>query len=385
MFNLSQSKNKNPILLVDITEDSVSALLVKEGTAKPTILALAERDFLPHQKEKESYFSSVLEALESALTELLPNLNISKTVFFLPPSLYAADFLKIKEERSKSFIVTYSVISSLIEKALNQKGNFIMKEGGGRALPIERRLTSMTLNGYRLTEPYGKKTPQIELSLFLAVSSEEYLEKLKSLLSRYAGHGPILFFARPVAFGASLYHYVYTNPGTFLLFIAEKNTSTLVSIEEGHLIDVFPIPFGKETIITLSAKELGVLPIELEEGLYSKEKRSARDTTLWHKKITLTARKSLIPFFERVADKSFLSKKMCVVGRGPEVLFWQNLFQEGDFWAGTDLFRGLTEKENILPELFFPTASEWVLSTSTTPLSTSLILGTLFLTTIGEV
>lgn len=385
MFNFSQSKQKDATLLIDITEDGLSALVVKEDGGKPMVLALAERDFLPHQKEKESYFSAMLEALESALTELAPSLSVSKTVFFLPPSLYATDFLKIKEERSKPFAVTPSLVGTLIERAVAQKGSFVTKEGQGKALPIEKRLTHITLNGYCLSSPYGKKTPQMEISLFLAVSSEEYLEKLKSLLSRYTSHNHVLFFARPVAFAASLYHHVYTNPGTFLLFIAEKSTSTLVSIEEGHLVDALAIPFGKETIIERSAKGLGVLPAELEEGLTAQEKRSARDTALWHKKIRLETKSLLIPFFETVADKSFLSKNLCVVGKNAEVIFWQNIFKEEDFWTGTDLFRGITQKENILPELFIPAENDQVLRTGTVPLSTSLILGTLFLTTVGEV
>lgn len=260
-----------------------------------------------------------------------------------------------------------------------------MSDGGGRALPIEQRLTHITLNGYRLADPYGKKTPQIELSLFLAVSGEEYLQKLKSLISTFTNHNRVLFFARPVAFAASLYHHLYTNPGTFLLFITEKNKSTLVSIEEGHLIDVLTIPFGKEDILLGLAKQLGILPAELEEGLTSKNKSSARETGSWWTGVIQVARTQLIPFFETIADKSFLSKKICVIGTDIDIAFWQDIFQEGDFWVGTDLFRGISQKETALPEFPVFKEEELVINKSTTPLSTALILGALFLTTVGEV
>ncbi len=188
------------------------------------------------------FIFAMLQTLEAVAKDIeTQKLGAPKKIFCtLSSPWYASQTRTIRFKKNTPFIFSKKLWSELVEKEIAAFEAEELKkysEEGETPRIIEQKTMHITLNGYQTPEPLGKKASELELSLFISISSKKIIDGIEEELKH--------FFHMPVVFSSFLF-------SSFIavrdVFSGEKNF--LVVDVAGELTDVGLI---KDSVLAQSA------------------------------------------------------------------------------------------------------------------------------------
>lgn len=263
--------------IVDVHSGSVGvAIVVLEGTDVPEVI-FTHREYLKVEEHtdtaaklralKNALFTASLEYAQSgqtALREYDPKGRVTEVllVYGAPWAITSTRFIRIEEEAP--FVVTEERIKALIaeaEKADEEEyqATAELKERG--LAIIERSVIHTMLNGYRISEPYGKKATEFSLahiSGLIPSALESMIREVEDKVIPHAHHVSHTFALVLFCVVRDLYPSV---PHGVLIDISGEATEVMI-VQDEVLRESRTFPYGTHTFLRDVAKTLATYPDE---------------------------------------------------------------------------------------------------------------------------
>ena len=256
-MGLFSSKKEKLVAIFDIGSGSVGGMLVsipKDGKSLPTIIKSTRTDIVTR---KELDFNLFLKDMILALGFATRALYQSKLgapdeiVCVLASPWYISETRLIKTSKERSFIFTKKMIDELIQKEITSldilyKGKYGDVESAPEV--IEHPILGISLNGYSVNDPIGKRTRSIEMNMVISLSPKSCLDQIKETLSKTFHHTPVSFSS----FIVSAYIAVrdrYMNHEAYLLLDIGGEVTDVAIISKGVLRDSLSFPYGRKSLL----------------------------------------------------------------------------------------------------------------------------------------
>lgn len=194
-------------------------------------------------------FQEVLSrALNHAVEKNIKPAHIS--CFYSSPWFIAqAHVLKLKQK--EPFVFSEKTLKKIIDDG---RSKFLFTEGenentlsSNNTVLIERRITSIKLNGYETHNPFGKKASSAEVSVFHGALSKEGLESVESCIKRVWRGVPLEHHTAALASFAVIRN-LYDTQNSFLILHISSGVTDISLVSDGCLLEAMSFPIGKKTI-----------------------------------------------------------------------------------------------------------------------------------------
>ncbi len=254
---------KKIVAVLDIGSASVGGALVsipeQNSHEKPEIL-FATRQPLYYQNELnfETFLAAMLQSLDTVLGKLRESGEgiPSRVHTILAAPWYASQTRIVKYAKNVDFVFSDKLWSELVEKESRAFEEVFLKqysEMGDKARIIEGKNINILLNGYPSKDPIGKKTREVELSLYLSISSEEVTTNIEERINTV--------FKSPITFSSFLFNLfavardIFPNESNFIVADIGGEVTDVGVAKNDVLLDTASFPYGTNMLArTLSSK-----------------------------------------------------------------------------------------------------------------------------------
>lgn len=207
MSIFEEKKNKEELAVVfDIGSSSVGGALILVGsTGVPKIIFSIREPIILEKKIKfDRFLTLTLKSLEIVANKIsLAGLGAPKKTFcVLSSPWYASQTRTIVLNKNTPFIFNSKLADSLIEKEVKLfedecKEKFVSTKE--KIVPIELKNMRIMLNGYVVPKPLGQKTRELQMTIFVSMSGEQILQKIKEAVGKHFYSQNIKFSSFAVA------------------------------------------------------------------------------------------------------------------------------------------------------------------------------------------
>ena len=251
----TSSKKERIVAIFDIGSGSVGGAITRipaDGKEIPTIIKSARTE-VPIREDLN--FSVLLEDMLVALNATATSLYEGKVgapdeiVCVLASPWYLSETRIIKIAKERSFVFTRKLADESLNKEISAlKSSYENKYGGVKSAPevMEHHVMGISLNGYLVDDPIGKRSKSVEMHMFISLSPKSCLDKIRQTLSNTFHEMPISFSS----FVMSSYLAVrdkYVTPESYLLLDIGGEVTDVAIISKGMLTASLSFPFGKNT------------------------------------------------------------------------------------------------------------------------------------------
>ena len=201
------SKHKEEIVLVfDIGSSSIGGalFLVQKNNVPQIIYSIREPIIIEKEISFERFLNLALKALEVVANKIsTKGLGVPKKIFcVLSSPWYASQTRTIILKKNALFVFNSKLADNLIEKEVRFVEDECEKEymhKGSKVLLVELKNMQIMLNGYAVSKPLNQKTQELEMTIFISMSGEEVLEKIKGTIGKYFYSDNIKFSSFAIA------------------------------------------------------------------------------------------------------------------------------------------------------------------------------------------
>lgn len=261
-------------LVFDIGSSSVGGALFflnKSGVPK-IVTSIREPIVLLGQMDVDQFLSLTLKSFSVVAEKLVRSgVGAPKKIFcVLSSPWYGSQTRLIKLEKNTPFVFNSKLADSLIQKETEFfKEEHLVKnlETGDQVMPIELKNMRTTLNGYPTQSPLGQKVKELEMTIFISMSSGQFLEKIQKIISDHFHRDDAKFSSFAMASFAVIRD-MFAEHNNFLLIDVGGEMTSVSLIKQDILRESISFPIGKNFIIRGVASKLR-FPLDEAKSLVS--------------------------------------------------------------------------------------------------------------------
>jgi hypothetical protein len=288
MNHLFSTKKEKIVAIFDIGSGSVGGALVRipsDSKSLPTIIKSTRTDIV---NRKEIDFNLFLKDMILALGFTSRALYQSKLgapeeIFcVLASPWYLSETRLIRMSKEHSFTFTKNIVDDLLNKEIESLNlNYKNKYGDVESTPelIEHTIVGVSLNGYHVDDPLGKKTNSIEMNMIISLSPKLCLDKIREAIAKTFHHLPVSFSSFMVASYISVRDR-YMNHDSYLLLDIGGEVTDVGIVSKGILKDSLSFPYGRKSFFRDISDNLNIELRDADElfSLYNKNTLSEKET-----------------------------------------------------------------------------------------------------------
>jgi len=318
MLSLKKSKKRagsRIVVLFDIGSASIAGAVVFFQTGKkPNVLYHTRKSMkLQEELDFDRFLASMLQTLNSVAQDVgrkgLGRIHtgseknrVNHILVTYSSPWHMSQSKTIKIENKKGTTITRRLIDELIKKEENLLAKSSAGEYGSSADDgidvIERAVTDICLDGYSVTDPYGKKPKHAEFSLSLTVMSAGLRDSVESVLEKHLSKRPMSHRSFALV-SFNIVRDLFGKAPNFLLVDVSGEVTDISVVRGNALRDNVSFPKGKHFIYRALKRELGVsldeavstlralntgsvsqkTGLQLEQALYVVQEEWTRDFT----------------------------------------------------------------------------------------------------------
>lgn len=278
-LSTSTNSKKRTIAIFDIGSGSVGGAILELPNASdknPTILTSSRTDITVHN---ELTFKIFVEDMLSALSESAEAIHKSKAgapeaiICSLASPWYISETRIVHMSREHSFIFTQKLADELLAKELSSLELLYKQKYGGtdsQSELIEHDIVGVSLNGYPVEDPIGKRTRSIELHMVVSLAPKICLDKIREELSKTFHHIPV-HFASFMTMSYLSVREKYPDSDSYVLLDIGGEVTDVALVYKGILKASLSFPFGKNSFYKYISTKLDIEPRDAFElfRLYS--------------------------------------------------------------------------------------------------------------------
>lgn len=251
----SKKKKEEIVAIFDVGSGSVGgSMVLTRFMNKPIVLASFRKSFpLRDSIDSNSLLKEMLVSLKEVSEEIQKqSKTVPAKVYIILSSPWVETSLKyIRRRRKEDFIFTQKQARELIEE---ESDSFVNHHESFNQI-IDKKITNVLLNGYNVSNPHGKKTRELEIQLFLSVSSQELIDKMEDVVQKVF-HKKV-FFTSQMFSDAMVVRDIFDDLNSFILIDIDEETTEVSVMRNDLLVGTASFPYGKNTSIRTIAKSLG--------------------------------------------------------------------------------------------------------------------------------
>jgi hypothetical protein len=272
-FSLRGNKKEKVVAIFDIGSGSVGGAITRvptDGKGIPTIIKSARSEVVSREElDFKVFLDDMLNALSSTAKALYEGKvgAPDEIVCVLASPWYLSETRIVKMAREHSFQFTSKLADELLQKEITSLNSLYEKKYGSmKSAPevIEHHVMGVSLNGYLVDEPLGKRSRSVEMHMVISLSPRQALDKIRKTLSNTFHHIPVSFSS----FVMSSYMAVrekYVTPESYLLLDIGGEITDVAIITKGVLKASLSFPFGKRTFFKYMCTKLEIEQRDAEE------------------------------------------------------------------------------------------------------------------------
>lgn len=273
------NKNREKVVAIfDIGSGSVGGALVRifppvDGVQKaPTIISQSRVDIaFQDELDFETFFVDMQKSLYQSANDIY-NAKMGapeEIICVLASPWFIGETRELHIEKPEPFYITSSIIDELVSTELKNLSEIYKQKYEdieGTSVLIESKIFQSRLNGYKTEDPIGKKAKTLDIHLFVSISPEICLTRIKNTLVKVFHHTPISFSTFLTSIYTGARERFEDNDAYFLIDIRGELTDIAI-VSDDVLISTISFPMGKYGIIR-AFREFG-LPVEQAKSLIS--------------------------------------------------------------------------------------------------------------------
>ncbi len=265
-MGLFSSKKEKLVAIFDIGSGSVGGALVKissDDKNLPMIIKSTRTDIVDRS---ELDFNIFMKDMILALGFTSSSIYQSKLgapdeiVCVLASPWYISETRLIKMSKERSFVFTKRIVDELLEKEISSLNEIYKnKYEDVESTPegIEHPIVGVSLNGYRVDDPLGKRTRSIEMNMVISLSPKLFLDKIKETISKNFHHTPISFSSFMVSSFVAVRDR-YMDHDSYLILDIGGEVTDIGIITKGVLKDSLSFPYGRKTFFREICKKMNI-------------------------------------------------------------------------------------------------------------------------------
>ncbi|MBK5215301.1 MAG: hypothetical protein JJE53_00625 [Candidatus Pacebacteria bacterium] len=328
-FIFSSQKKERVVAIFDIGSGSVGGALVKipaNNQGIPIIIKSVPNNEIKFSKDLN--FNSLLKNMTSALYLTAHSLYLKKSgapdeIFCVMSSpWYLSETRIIKMTRDKPFLFNKRLADDLINKEITSfyeiyKNKYGNSEGSPEIL--DKNIMNVSLNGYKIIDPLGKRGKSLEISMFISLSPKLCLDSIRNTLSRVHHHIDVNFSSFTVATYLAVRD-KYINQDSYLLLDISGEITDVGIVSDGVLKAVLSFPFGKRTFYNQICSKLEI------------ELRDAKELFKLYRSNSLSIdyRKKVEPVFKSIEKSWNESFYQCIASLPKTLMLPNTIFLTAD-------------------------------------------------------
>ena len=274
-FFSGTKNNKEKLALVFyIGSSSVGgALFLMQSSGVPKIL-ISLREKLPLRKTLniDSFASYTLKALDTVAARIYKaGLGKPEEVFcILSSPWHVSQTRVIKLEKNMPFPFTSKLALELIEKEISFfEQEYIKKyqQEAASMRSIEFKNIKTMLNGYESSSPIDQKIKELEMTIFISISPEQFLKKVEEVIGRS-------FYIKSIRFSSfnlasfAVVRDMYAHKEDFLLIGIDGEMTDITMVKKNILRESVSFPLGSNSF-TRGIAVLSRLSVNEAESIVS--------------------------------------------------------------------------------------------------------------------
>jgi len=166
----------------------------------------------------------------------------------------------------KTFTVSSRLIEDMLsgerEEQTNEEKALLQQKHITEPAIFERRILSIALNGYTTTNPTGKRTDRVDLSLFTAVMSLPFYQRLRAVLEEHFEDINVSFHSHALSLLTTTRDCLNAR-GDFLLIDVGGAVTEMVFVRDDVIARTQSIATGMNTLIESIIQERGNAPQDI--------------------------------------------------------------------------------------------------------------------------
>lgn len=267
---LFKSSQKNTSLILDLGSGSVGGALVQAGESNANIMHSIR---IPIGVSSDSSYEKLSSALINITEEVVKSLvheghslhtgKLQEAHCFLASPWYGSRVSHSIINSPEPVTVTEPFLRDALSKEVGKNTfnlNQIEKEYllSGKLNALENKVLNITLNGYEIKNPYGKKARTIETDSYISFSSAELIKKIEEIIFTYT-HTHTSY----KSFMLSLFYFVrefFSQETDYALFDLTGEMTDIAFISKGKIIHTESVLFGRNTILRKISNAFSVGP-----------------------------------------------------------------------------------------------------------------------------
>ncbi|MBI3888787.1 cell division FtsA domain-containing protein [Candidatus Nomurabacteria bacterium] len=261
MSIFSKPKEKDELMLVfNIGSSSVGGALFfiqKSGTPK-IIFSVTEPIPLEEKTDIERLQSLTIQTLEIVSHKVYQaHLGApSQTFCVLSSPWYASQTRMINLKKNTPFVFTAKLADELVQKEIKIFKEENLAKYGPLARVIELKNIKTMLNGYETGNPLNQKAQELQMTVFISVSGEQFLKKVEDTISQHF-HFKLIKFSSLAMASFAVLRDIHPEQESFILVDIGGEVTDIFMIKKSILRESISFPLGRNFLTRGVASGLG--------------------------------------------------------------------------------------------------------------------------------
>lgn len=264
------SKNKKNIaikksLVIHIGSDRIVGVLgIFSSGDKPQISEIAEYEVKLSGLENETEFTNLFRKAVIVVAEKLVrggNYVPDHVFASLESPWFTGQTRSVNYSKKEPFVFTQNISNNLIDEDFKRYKSEGESAFGEDLQVLDKAVISTKLNGYKIAEPFGKKTREVNISYYASLAPKFFIDNICDDLEKIV-RGKIKFFSSTTSLSAALYMTISDYKKMLVISIGGEVTEIL-SLESGILINSGTFPYGRNHLLRTLGEELKHSPLEI--------------------------------------------------------------------------------------------------------------------------
>ncbi len=284
LFRKKPKSGQHFIIVFDIGSASIGGAFVSIDSSRlPEIIFTTRRD-IPFQEKLnfERFLTSMTKTLEEMFAVMQKaggGVTVQHAFCILASPWYASQTRLVRYNQPQPFVVTPNGLEKLIQKEIElfRESKLFAHSKVGNVPPdiMESKNIQMKLNGYEVSDPFGKKASTLEVALYISMIPANIHESINQSITKF-------WNLRSVHFSSFSYtafdtiRDMFVDESCFLFVDISGEVTDISLVKDGVLLESISFPAGKNMLIRSIAKEMQttVVAAASEMNLYLENKSS---------------------------------------------------------------------------------------------------------------
>ncbi|MES3031625.1 MAG: hypothetical protein V4699_00070 [Patescibacteria group bacterium] len=252
----SRHKEKGKLALVFYVGSSSveGALFLTEESGIPKIIfSIRELIALEDNVEASRFFSLTLKSLESVTSQIhRAGLGAPDEIYCVLSSLwYVSQTRTIRLEKNTPFIFTSKMSDELIKKEVSlfeEEQEKKYASTGAKVRVVELKNIKTVINGYETSHPLNQKGQELEMTVFISISSEPILAKIEETIKAHFNAKEIKFSSFALS-SFAVVRDLYAHQNDFLLISVGGEVTDISMVKKNVLRESISFPLGTNFLV----------------------------------------------------------------------------------------------------------------------------------------